>query len=220
LVTGYATGAYDEAEARYVITEADSHAWAEIYFPGYGWIEFEPTAARPAVERPAEAPVALAPEQQAPSEPITARRARLNWALWLGATGGLLVLALGCLAAWLALDAWRLRRLPPGAAVIDLYRRLYRYARWVGAGSREGDTPHEFATTLTLRLKELAQGHRGGRRLTAAVDEIRWLTELCARTLYSLHRPQASEQAEAVEIWSRLRRRLWLARLLTWTPGL
>jgi hypothetical protein len=219
LVTGYATGAYDEAEARYVVTEAESHAWAEVYFPGYGWIEFEPTAGRPAVERPAAAPVATPPELQALPEPITAHRARLNWALWLGAAGGLLALALGCVTVWFFVDAWRLRHLPPGATVIDLYRRLYRYAQRLGAGSREGDTPYEFADTLVVRLKRLALGRRGGQHLLAAMDEIRWLTELCARTLYSLHKPKASEQAEAVEIWSRLRRRLWLARLLTWTPG-
>ena len=217
LVTGYAAGAYDEAEARYVVTEAESHAWPEVYFPGYGWIEFEPTAGRPPIARPTNAPPEVPAELQAPPEPITAHRTRLNWAVGLGIGGGLLALALGCLAVWLVVDAWRLRRLPPGAAVLDLYRRLYRYARWLGAGFREGHTPHEFATILTLRLKELAQGHRGGRRLLPAMGEIRWLTELCARTLYSLHEPQASEQAEAVQSWSRLRRRLWLARLLTWT---
>ena len=52
LVTGYAAGAYDEAEARYVVTEAEAHAWPEVYFPGYGWIEFEPTAAEPVIVRP------------------------------------------------------------------------------------------------------------------------------------------------------------------------
>ncbi len=43
LVIGYATGTYDEAHQRFVVTEADAHSWPEIYFPGYGWIRFEPT---------------------------------------------------------------------------------------------------------------------------------------------------------------------------------
>jgi transglutaminase-like putative cysteine protease len=219
LATGYASGSYDGGQEQYIVTKADAHSWVQVYFPNYGWIEFEPTAGRPAIARPADALPEVPAELQEPPEPITARRARLSWAIGLGIGAGLLALALGGLALWWVVDTWRLRRLPPGVAVIDLYRRLYRYARWLGAGSREGDTPHEFATALTLRLKELAQGHRGGRRLLFALDEIRWLTELCARTLYSLHKPQASEQAEAVQMWGRLRRRLWLARLLTLTPG-
>ena len=46
LATGYAPGEYDIEEAAYIVTEADGHSWAEICFPGYGWIPFEPTPAR------------------------------------------------------------------------------------------------------------------------------------------------------------------------------
>ena len=30
----------------YIVKQRDSHAWPEVYFPGFGWIEFEPTAAQ------------------------------------------------------------------------------------------------------------------------------------------------------------------------------
>jgi hypothetical protein len=218
LVTGYASGTYDEASGQYTVTEADAHSWAQVYFPSYGWINFEPTAGLPAITRPADALPEVPAELQTPPEPITARRARLIWARGLGIGGGLLALALVCLTIWLIVDAWRLRRLPPSDAVIGLYRRLYRSALWLGLDSTEGDTVHEFATTLTLRLKELAQARRGGRGLISAVGDIRWLTKLCARALYSLDKPHASEQAEAVQMWGRLRRRLWLARLMVWSP--
>ncbi len=36
----------------YVVRQRDSHAWPEVYFPGFGWIEFEPTAAQPPLNRP------------------------------------------------------------------------------------------------------------------------------------------------------------------------
>ncbi len=32
--------------------EADSHAWPEVYFPNYGWVEFEPTASQDDIARP------------------------------------------------------------------------------------------------------------------------------------------------------------------------
>jgi transglutaminase-like putative cysteine protease len=46
---------YSEGEAEdgiYHLLESDGHAWPEVYFPGYGWIEFEPTGGEPALIRP------------------------------------------------------------------------------------------------------------------------------------------------------------------------
>jgi transglutaminase-like putative cysteine protease len=219
LVTGYASGAYDEEEERYIVTEAEAHAWAEVYFPGYGWIEFEPTAGRPAVKRPADAPLEVPAELEMPPEPITAYRIRVRWARWLGIGGGLLVLAGSLIIAWLLVDVWRLKRLPPAAAVTALYRRLVRYGPWLGVLSRTGDTPHEFAATVTVRLRHLADNRRGGRFLISAVDEVSLLADLCTRALYSRHEPKAPEQVQAIRAWSRLRRRVWVARLMPHPRG-
>ena len=48
LVSGYgpgtATGRYGSAhEPIFNVTSTDAHVWVEAYFPGYGWIPFEPT---------------------------------------------------------------------------------------------------------------------------------------------------------------------------------
>ena len=218
LVTGYASGTYDEEESRYVVTEAAAHAWAEIYFPNYGWIEFEPTAGLPAIERPADAlPEVLAGLEELP-EPITTRRSRATWAWGLAMGGGLLAMALAGAVAWLVVDAWRLRHLAPRIAVIQMYQRLYRYGRWLGVRPRQGATPHEFATALGLRLKNLAGDRRWGALLDSSPDEIRWLSDLCTRALYSPHRPHTKERKQVVQTWNRLRRRLWLAKLLTRVP--
>jgi transglutaminase-like putative cysteine protease len=218
LVTGYASGTYDEAESQYVVTEAAAHAWVEIYFPSHGWIEFEPTAGLPAIERPAEVLPEVPAELGTLPQPITARRDRAAWAWALGTGGGLLAFALAGALVWFLVDAWRLRNLPHRAAVIHLYQRLYRYGRWLGANPRQGDTPREFAAALGLRLRNLARDRRWGALLHSAPGEIRWLADLCTRALYSLHRPYASERKQAVQTWNRLRQRLWLARLLTRAP--
>ncbi|MDO9409405.1 transglutaminase domain-containing protein [Patulibacter sp.] len=44
VVTGFATGTSD-GEGRYAVRDEDAHAWIEVYFPGYGWIPFNPTPA-------------------------------------------------------------------------------------------------------------------------------------------------------------------------------
>ena len=46
MIAGYAPREFDEEAENYVIREADSHGWAEAYFPGFGWVEFEPTPGR------------------------------------------------------------------------------------------------------------------------------------------------------------------------------
>jgi transglutaminase-like putative cysteine protease len=51
-VSGYAEGRYDEETRVYYITERDAHTWVEVFFPGYGWIEFEPTAGETQLNRP------------------------------------------------------------------------------------------------------------------------------------------------------------------------
>lgn len=47
MAVGYASGTYDEGSGVYEVRGGDAHAWPEVFFPGYGWVEFEPTAALP-----------------------------------------------------------------------------------------------------------------------------------------------------------------------------
>ncbi len=52
MAVGFAEGDYDEAEGKYTVSYEDSHAWPEVYFPGIGWVEFEPTSNQTSIERP------------------------------------------------------------------------------------------------------------------------------------------------------------------------
>lgn len=47
LAAGFSEGDYDSNEEAYVVKIGNSHAWPEVFFPGLGWIEFEPTASEP-----------------------------------------------------------------------------------------------------------------------------------------------------------------------------
>ena len=49
VVEGYTAGTLDPTTGKFVVKELDAHAWVEVYFPLYGWIEFEPT--------PSQAPI-------------------------------------------------------------------------------------------------------------------------------------------------------------------
>jgi transglutaminase-like putative cysteine protease len=52
MAVGFVEGAFNELEGQYVVTYKDSHAWPEVYFPGIGWVEFEPTSNQFPLERP------------------------------------------------------------------------------------------------------------------------------------------------------------------------
>jgi transglutaminase-like putative cysteine protease len=56
MAAGFAQGTLDPETGLYVVRERDAHTWVEAYFPGYGWIEFEPTAAQAPINRVDDAP--------------------------------------------------------------------------------------------------------------------------------------------------------------------
>jgi transglutaminase-like putative cysteine protease len=63
-VRGYSQGA--KVDGVYRLLESDGHAWPEVFFPGYGWVEFEPTGGEPPLNRPSglasEEPDRLGPD--------------------------------------------------------------------------------------------------------------------------------------------------------------
>lgn len=54
LAVGYAQGEPNIQNSIYTVRERDLHAWPEVYFPEYGWIEFEPTGNQEPLARPTE----------------------------------------------------------------------------------------------------------------------------------------------------------------------
>jgi transglutaminase-like putative cysteine protease len=172
---GYAPGEPDPASGEFVVRESSSHAWTEVYFPGYGWIEFEPTPSQAVITRPetSETPGALA-SPSIPYDPIdvaerdfrdpfdqpTPEAGGLAGGLagfldanGPGAVGGGLVL-FGLVAfgfVWLLRQRARQRALAAGiitASGATYYERLLRLAWWAGMRPRPSETPFEFAEVV------------------------------------------------------------------------
>ncbi len=53
MAVGFAQGQLENGV--YVVRRRDAHAWPEVYFPGYGWLEFEPTVSQSPLVRPDQA---------------------------------------------------------------------------------------------------------------------------------------------------------------------
>lgn len=54
IAIGYTSGT--DQHGRWQVTTADAHAWPELYFPGLGWLRFEPTPGGPAGQGSATLP--------------------------------------------------------------------------------------------------------------------------------------------------------------------
>jgi transglutaminase-like putative cysteine protease len=179
LAAGYARGAIEPSGA-YRQRDSDAHTWPEVYFPGYGWIEFEPTASEaPIVRAPtaaeAAAAGAVAPpaqperEDRLPEDDLLPEERRLPARDPAAAAGqapevvkllrpALAVLVVGLALAGLVRLAW-LRPLGGLSAAAGAFARVARAARWLGLGQRPSETPGEY-------------GRRVGAVVPAAADDM------------------------------------------------
>lgn len=141
LVTGYLPGTYNPFTGLYEVKTSEAHAWVEAFFPGTGWVPFDPT---PGSSDP------MGVSREASRLPIRELLGRLQGGLWG-------VLALAAIAAALLGLGWfamrlrfgkRARELPPSVA----YRRYLALLSRHGLDRPEpGDTPGMHLDRLKAR---------------------------------------------------------------------
>ncbi len=120
---GYVPGSYDPFTDLYEVQASDAHSWVQVWFPGYGWQNFDPTA---------QVPLA----NPSPGSVLTGGAVHLLGRLpWVP-----LGVSVAVISAVVLLVGWRRRRPPTWA---------HRVAVDLGRGGRRRGAPRRRTETLT-----------------------------------------------------------------------
>lgn len=208
VAVGYAAGSYDPATDTYRVTEADAHSWTQIYFPNYGWVDFEPTSGHAAIVRDALGAFPQTPPDfnTSNSNSFSASAQRTFTQYWFVVPGMLLFLVLMVLGGLFA-DTLMLRRSAPTRMVEILYQRIVRFARLIGIPITPGLTPNQIRALLqdSLASPEDSRSFRLRRPILRALDLI--VVEY-VKTTYGAQELNATVTARLIRKWQAARLRL------------
>ena len=93
VVAGYAVGRRNTFSGYYEVRASDAHAWVEVWFPRYGWYEFDPTFAIPPAEAGLDSSVPLLGAIEALRKALAGAGPAAKAAVAAAAAVGLAVLA-------------------------------------------------------------------------------------------------------------------------------
>ncbi|MFW6102380.1 MAG: DUF4129 domain-containing transglutaminase family protein, partial [Chloroflexota bacterium] len=180
--------AWEELQGTFVVR--NSHSWSEVFFPGYGWIPFEPTPSRPLIIRgELSFPSQDAENIEDPVVKPDSGETATPWNAWL--LGISLGLALFGMVMWLGWRRLLGRVLEPRVA----YARIGRLAALSGMEPRENLTPQEYGRRLATAVPEIA----------AALEQIVYTY---MRVTYSKHKLNSEDRSSVAKAWPEVRNHL------------
>jgi transglutaminase-like putative cysteine protease len=210
-VSGYSPGSYDAPNARYIVRELNAHSWAEIYFPEIGWVEFEPTASEPEIERQAdELPASLSPDEDSTVSTLLNQYRFKMTLLWASPFLVLLFLSFGY---FIFIERWLYMRLAPAAAIERIYQKLYELGRPLAGKYTQAETAYEFTERLIHRIEETKKRTRFAKFFANTQSDIERLTNIYYASLFSQYQSKKNDALTAFNTWKHLRPRLMIARL-------
>jgi transglutaminase-like putative cysteine protease len=222
LAVGYLVDEFDLTVRRYLLRDKHAYAWPEVYFPGYGWVEFSPYGEAPAITRPASdagqgdtplvgddilnnGPGIDFPEfddafgsgsvSPTPETPLVARLLLPLLYVLMALTVLVAVVGTAFKLAW-----------ERGLSGLDypsqLWEKTVRLASWLRLGPQPHQTPAEYSRALRRALPEATEG-------------VEVVAESYQRARYGRHQLTPAERDRLDAVWVPLRNRLF-KKVLRW----
>lgn len=224
-VVGYTSGTYDAKHSQSVIRGTDAHSWTQVYFAGYGWVNFEPSASFAQFTRPlpnqfpsvnTKGNTSSLPTVPIPASVRNRLNPRVNDDGGSGSTsvtqsgpsmgvvlGGLVLLLL---FACLSFSLWWRRLFRNFGLPVQLYGRVCMLASWAGIQVKQSQTPYEY-------IQELALSTPGEAETLERLGDI-YVRDRWADPASGDHPRRSGEIEQLPGIWKRLQPRLFLYVLL------
>lgn len=217
VAAGYTGGKFDAKTNLWDVSGVDAHAWTQVYFAGYGWINFEPSATFSTFARP------LVNTGTNPGQNIgsgtsntknnNAKDKQLEGLTALDSGDGsstsadpaqirldvgivLFVLILGMLASLLYFTFWWRRLFRSLSLTSQIYGRVAILAGWAGLTKQRAQTPHEYMQTLAVVAPSEAVTFE---RLGDIYARERWADPQSAE-----HPNRSGESGEVPSLWKSL----------------
>ncbi len=235
VVEGYTNGKYDVKQNQWVIRGTDAHSWVQIYFAGYGWVNFEPSTSFSTFTRPIVSSNSVVTTGGTTSPTVSGKhlqgrlpdntvdgntgltlnpsqqQAQLRQTISLTFVGFILLFLFGLVyfSIW-----WR--RLYRGYSLsTQVYGRICKLANWAGISLKPSQTPYEYMQTL-------AEATPGEAMTLEKLGDI-YVRDRWADPDSAEHPRRTGEIAELPQMWKSLQPRLFLHVLrhpyfLRWLP--
>ena len=204
----------------YIVSEANAYAWPEVYFPGLGWVEFNPTPNEPRISRSGsddqeffngieeellEEP-GLPSDDVMPVDPAATAIDNLQTNEGSNLVGRIILTVLIAIVGLTALGAglfqysWQ-RGLGGLDYPVQVWEKTMRLARWARIRPAPQDTPRDITSRLHRELPE--------------VQDLDYMSEAFLRSRYGQKQLEPAEKDRLAAVWKNVRNTL-LQRLLRW----
>lgn len=215
VAAGYTNGKFNPKTGQWDINGTDAHAWTQIYFAGYGWINFEPSATFSQFSRPIKSsgttgngvnpPGSGSGSLKHPGGDLPQETGSIGTSSTTGNTSSnanlirmevgvvLLVLVAFILAGLIYFSFWWRRLFQDLSLPAQIYGRVGVLAGWAGITGRRSQTPREYMLVLAAAAPDDAVTFE---RLGDIYARERW-----ADPAGSDHPNQTGETGEVPSLW-------------------
>ena len=226
VVAGYTYGHYDNKQ--FVVRGTDAHSWVQVYFAGYGWINFEPSASFKTFNRPTPSSLsssgATIPINPSGSQSVSGSNAKKNRPInepgnsagssannqgqsafdqsFFSILGGIILLLLLCAIVF---ELWWRRLFRHHSLATQLYGRIAVLANWAGLRVDPSQTPYEYIRTVSLSALPAETDVRALEKIGDIYVRERWADP--ASTDNPVH---TGEVKELPVLWQKVRPHLFL----------